>query len=206
MKILVMGAGALGSAVGGFLAKAGHDVTLVGRNPHMESIGEEGLTISGIWGNHKIENLTTQTNMDGLSSFDLILVTTKSPDTEKAAKELVGRGSIIISLQNGVGNEEILQKQLGKEKVLGGMVIIGFVITQPGKVKVTVMADKIKIGEMNGEKSPRLQKIVDMFNAANLPTEAVGNIQQWLWGKLFYNACLNPLGAILEVKYGKLAN
>ncbi len=202
-----MGAGALGSAVGGFLARAGYDVTLVGRENHMTAIQEKGLKISGIWGDHLIKKIRAETDTSKLPVQDLILLTTKSTDTEAAAKQikkLIGEGTVIVSLQNGVGNEEILQKICGKDRVLGGMVIIGFELAEPGHARVTVYADKIRIGEMSHEMTGRAEKIAELFNKADLPTEAVDNIKQFLWGKLLYNSCLNPLGAILDVNYGRL--
>lgn len=206
-KILIMGAGALGSAVGGFFAKAGNEVTFVGREKHILEIQKDGLKISGIWGEHVVNNIIAKTDISNIPVQDLILITTKSTDTKIVAeriKPLVGKDTIIVSLQNGIGNEEILQEICGKEKVLGGMVIIGFELLEYGHVKVTVFADKIKIGEMNYKLSERVEKVVKIFNDANLPTDGVDNIKQLLWGKVLYNSCLNPLGAILDVNYGKL--
>ena len=208
MKILVIGAGALGSAVGGFLAKAGHEVIFVGREKHILAIKKNGLKISGIWGEHLVTNIQAKTDITNLSPQELILVTTKSFDTVAAARQikpLIDKNTTIISLQNGLGNEGIIQKECGQDKVLGGMVIIGFELLVPGHVKVTVFADKIKIGEMNHIMTERVKKIVEIFNEAHLPTDAVDNIKQFLWAKLLYNSCLNPLGAILGVEYGKLA-
>jgi 2-dehydropantoate 2-reductase len=205
MNILVMGAGALGSAIGGFLAKSGNNVSLIGREKHISAINQNGLKISGIWGEHLVKNLKTSVN----SVQDVILLTTKSTDTIIAAKEIlpyIGENTLIISLQNGVGNEQILQEICGKKHVLGGMVIIGFEMVDYGHVKVTVFADKVKIGEMDHTLSLRVKDIVSVFNEANIPTEAVDNINQHLWGKLLYNSCLNPLGALLNVKYGELKN
>ena len=207
-----MGAGALGSAIGGFLSKSGYEVTFIGRKDHILAIEENGLKITGIWGNHLIKSIIPKTDLIDVSYQDLILFTTKSVDTKSAAEQLkrvksiVGDKTIIVSLQNGVGNEEILQSVFGEEKVLGGMVIIGFELLKPGEVKVTVFADRIKIGEMNQKSSERLKKIVKVFNGANLPTDAVCNIKQFLWQKLLYNSALNPLGAILGVNYGKLTD
>src|SRR4029077_8242569 len=90
MKILVFGAGAVGSTVGGMLARAGHEVTLVGRDPHMARIGASGLKISGLWGEHHVTTLKTATSIpDG--SFDGVLLTVKAYDTEAAAKTLAQR-------------------------------------------------------------------------------------------------------------------
>lgn len=91
MNILVMGAGAVGSVFGGFLAKAGHQVCLVGRERHMAAIRETGLQIEGIWGEHVVRNLSTSTTTGDVpaESFDLVLITTKSYDTEAAARQRI---------------------------------------------------------------------------------------------------------------------
>src|SRR6266446_3323561 len=91
MKILVFGAGAVGSAVGGMLARSGHTVTLVGRNPHMTRIASSGLKISGLWGDHHVTGLQTATEVPEATTPDWIFLTTKAYDTEAAAKVLLQR-------------------------------------------------------------------------------------------------------------------
>lgn len=180
MKILVMGAGALGLAIGGLLAKNGNEVTLIGRDEHINVINKEGLTISGIWGDHHITNCITPSDHRAIPPQDLILVATKSTGTNVAATEILPYlhdNTAIVSLQNGVGNEEILQEICGHNHVLGGMVIIGFEIVAPAHTRVTVFADSIKIGELDGSHSSRSQQIVTLFNDAHIPCEQVTDIQ-----------------------------
>ena len=214
MKILIMGAGALGTSFGGFLAKAKnedgerlHDVTLVGREMYMTPIKTHGLLITGIWGRHQAKNLKVVTHTkNSKPEYDLILLTTKAFDTEKAMeqiKHLIG-GAYVLSLQNGIGNEEIISKYTNK--VLGGMVIIGFEIAGPAHTKVTVFADNVKVGRLDNKMDKELKKIVEIFNDAGIPADMVENIHQYICAKALYNAALNPLGAILGVNYGKLTN
>ncbi|MCW3134661.1 MAG: ketopantoate reductase family protein [Methanophagales archaeon] len=209
MKILVMGAGALGSAFGGMLANAGYDVTLIGRESQMKPIRDHGLRISGIWGSHVIENIRATSELKENYKPDVILLTTKSFDTENAMQELqplIDDDSVVISLQNGIGNEEIIGKYVGEEHTMGGMVITGFEMPEPGEVEVTVSAATTKIGELNNENTPRLRKIVAMFNDAGIPSDAVDNIRMHIWAKALYSGALNPLSAIFRVGYGELAN
>ncbi|MCS4542045.1 MAG: ketopantoate reductase family protein [Euryarchaeota archaeon] len=206
MKVLVMGAGAVGSVVGGMLAKSGNDVTLVGRPWHMDAIKNNGLKISGLWGEFKVDVKAVYSTED-IEPQDLILMTTKAYDTEGAVKQilhLVKSDTLILSLQNGIGNCEIIEKYIPKS-VLGGMVITGFEIVKPGEVRVTVHAESVKIGELDGKITERAKRVVDMFNQAGIPTELSQNIRSVIWGKALYNSALNPLGAILKVKYGELA-
>src|SRR3954469_13655005 len=104
MKILIFGAGAVGSTVGGMLARAGHTVTLVGRNPHMSRITTSGLKIGGLWGDHHVTSMTTATDISTDLSPDWILLTTKAFDTENSARILANRfpDTIpVLHLQNG---------------------------------------------------------------------------------------------------------
>ncbi|MQY54502.1 MAG: 2-dehydropantoate 2-reductase [Methanosarcinales archaeon] len=209
MKFLVMGAGALGTAFGGMLADAGRDVTLIGRERHIKPIREHGLRISGIWGEHVIKNIRATSELNANYEPDVILLTTKSFDTENAIRELqplITDDSVVISLQNGIGNEEIIARYVGEEHAMGGTVITGFEILHPGEVEVTVSAATTKIGEFNNENTPRLRKIVAIFNEAGIPSDAVDNIRMHVWAKALYSAALNPLSAIFRVNYGKLSN
>jgi len=211
MKFLILGAGALGTAFGGMLATAGHDVTLIGREKHMKPIREHGLRISGIWGSHVIKNVRamSELNANCEPDTDVVLLATKSFDTENAMQELqplIADNSVVISLQNGIGNEEIISRYVGEEHTMGGMVITGFVTLHPGEVEVTVSAATTKIGELNNKITPRLRKIVAIFNEAGIPSDAVDNIRMHVWAKALYSAALNPLSAIFRVEYGKLSN
>ncbi|MDM8000651.1 MAG: 2-dehydropantoate 2-reductase [Dehalococcoidia bacterium] len=210
LNILVMGAGAVGSAVGGFLCLGGHRVTLVGRDPHMTAIRERGLHIGGIWGQHHAQELRTFTSVAQVprERFDLVLITTKSYDTRDAAREvlpLLSEDSLVISLQNGLGNVEAISEVVGQHRAVGGRLIFGIEIPEPGQVEITVYADKVMLGSpWRKVDLARLEAVAAAFTEAGVPTEATLEIGQFIWGKVLYNCCLNPLSALLEVNYGEL--
>ncbi|RJS83463.1 ketopantoate reductase family protein [Methanophagales archaeon] len=209
MNFLVMGAGALGTAFGGMLAAAGNDVTLIGRERHMKPIRDHGLEISGIWGSHMVKNINAKSELNVTDKTDVVLLTTKSFDTEAAIRALqphIHAQSVVISLQNGIGNEGTIARYVGEAHTMGGVVITGFEIPEPGEVNVTVTADTTKIGALNNKITPRLREIVAIFNDAGVPSDAVDNIQAHIWAKALYSAALNPLSAIFQVEYGRLAN
>ncbi len=231
MRFLVMGAGALGCAFGGMLAASHNDVILVGRERLMKPIRERGLLISGIWGRHHvwvsaavssvedaIEHIVgrkrNDDHADGAAGYpDVVLLTTKAYDTENAMKDLMpllarSPSTSVLSFQNGIGNVQTIAKFVGEKRAIGGMVITGFEIDAGGdvEVKVTVTADKTKIGMLNGEITPEISKIVHTLNSASIPTEAVRNIQSHIWAKALYNAALNPLSTIFGVPYGELVS
>lgn len=211
MNILVMGAGAVGSIFGGFLAKAGHHVSLVGRKGHMAAIRERGLHIQGIWGEHLIRNLNTFTTTREVPSghLDLVLITTKSYDTEEATRQalpLIAADTLLVSLQNGLGNIETISGIAGPHHVVGGRLIFGVEPVAEGRVKVTVYADKVMLGSPTGEVDfARIEGIAQAFTEAGIPTAATLEIERFIWGKMLYNCCLNALSALLEVTYGELS-
>ena len=211
MRILILGAGALGSVAGGFLARAGHDVSLLGRPAHIEAINTSGLYIEGIWGNHHVRSLTACTRIEDLpgSDFDLILIAVKSYDTQDAARlaaSVVSSGTWVCSYQNGLGNAELISRELGGDRVLGARVIYGARVAEPGRVEVTVIAAPTAIGAYNNPAAAATaEKVAAVMDKAGLPTVATDRIQTVLWSKVAYNCALNPLSALLNVPYGALA-
>ncbi len=154
MRILVLGCGAIGSVFGGFLAKDGHEVVLLGRREHMEVINREGLLIEGIWGRHRVTHLKGYTSLEEIKTqegrdFDLILLTVKSYDTENMVREylkILDKKTPMISLQNGIGNIEKIAELMGKEYAIGGRVIFGAEVPGWGTVRVTVYAEEDMLG------------------------------------------------------------
>ncbi|HTL71425.1 MAG TPA: 2-dehydropantoate 2-reductase, partial [Candidatus Eisenbacteria bacterium] len=132
MKVLVFGAGGIGSVFGGFLARTGHEVTLLGRPWHLDAVRKNGLTITGIWGDYRIKAFDLETSAAELArrdpSFDLILLTVKSFDTARAVEELaplMKEETMLVSLQNGLGNVETILKKVPADRFLAGRVIFG---------------------------------------------------------------------------------
>jgi 2-dehydropantoate 2-reductase len=210
MKILVMGAGAVGSVFGGLLAESGQAVSLIGRESYMQAVRDNGLRISGIWGEHLIRNIRTYTSAKEIdkADFDVILLTTKSFDTEAAVKEvlpLVGPKTLIVSLQNGIGNIETITSLAGKEHTLGGRVIFGIEFVAPGHFKVTVIADKVLLGTVSKDvPKERIVELAATITRAGVPTDTTDDINKFVWLKVLYNCCLNAPTALLDTIYGKL--
>jgi 2-dehydropantoate 2-reductase len=201
LRIAIMGAGAIGSVIGGMLARKGHKVTLVGRKPHMDAIAETGLHISGIWGTHTVLDLTTALEPPG-EHQDIIFLTVKSFDTEKGGLEalrMAGPETVIVSIQNGLGNVETLIEIAGKDRIIGGMAIFGAAIIEP-------IASETLIGEIDGSNSVRVNAIAHLLDSAGIPTKTSENIMRDIWHKVLYNIALNPLSALFQVPYGEIAD
>lgn len=215
MRFLVFGAGAVGSAFGGFLRKAGNPVTLFGRSAALAPIREHGLRISGIWGDHRVHGFDLCSDPALLApGFDVILFSVKSYDTRGAArllKPLLTPDTLVISLQNGVGNVEMLREVTGHGPILAGRVIFGSALPAPGHVTITVYTEPVMIGfpaAVSGQIPPALQKKAEdaasIIAASDIPCGYTREIEKFLWAKMIYNCALNPLGAIHRVPYGAL--
>lgn len=210
MRLLIMGAGALGSAVGGFMADAGHQVTLVGRERHMGAIARNGLRITGIWGERLVRTLVPLTSAGDVipGELDLILITVKSYDTATAVQAvapLLTENTLVCSYQNGLGNAETIATIAGWERTVGARAIFGVRIVEPGWVEVTVIAQPTALGVYAADApEARVRAIAEAMDTAGLPTEFSTEISTLLWSKVAYNSALNPLSALLDVPYGRL--
>ncbi len=206
-----MGAGSIGSVVGGFLALSGQDVFFLGKGEHAESLLSDGLNICGIWGEHRVEKPRGATSIHGMieSGFspEWTLLCVKSYDTKAALEDLMPvipslKG--IISLQNGLGNIEAIEKAAAGKSV-GGRVIFGARTLSPGKVEVTVCADDVLLGPVSQD-CKGVEEVVEAFSVAGIPCRFERNILSFIWDKVLYNCCLNALATILKTDYGHLGS
>ena len=213
-KVLIAGAGAVGSVFGGFLRKAGEAVTLLGREDHIRAIEQGGLEITGIWGEHRVEGFSLATDPRELAGrYDTVFLTVKSYDTAAMIRETapaLAPDGVVIAAQNGLGNLEKVAELIGPDRTLGGRVIFGTEITAPGKVRVTVYADRFIIGgydrAVGRARQSRIGNIVSVLEGSGIPSGSTEEIQPFLWAKILYNCPLNPLGALLDVEYGALGD
>jgi len=214
-SFLVAGAGAVGSALGGMLRLAGHEVALLGRNrAHMEAVRAAGLRLTGIWGEHVATGFRVVEDagdLAGPDAIDYVMVTTKSFDTEALLDRIapVLPGAQFVSVQNGLGNIEAIRARVGPERTIGGMIIIGFSIPAPGRVAVTVYGGEVILGRPDAERSrpadAAVSRLAEVFTRAGVPARTTDNVAAAVWGKVLYNCALNALGAVLDAPYGELA-
>jgi len=204
MDIVVFGAGSLGSLFGALLARSSeHDVTLVGRDPHVSEIRETGLRVTGTEAFTVHPTATTEgTDL----AADLALVTVKAFDTETAAEALAtGEFRAVCSLQNGMGNEETLARYLDCP-VLAGTTSYGAAHRAPGEVEWNGR-DDLTIGPWEPRDVDEIaEEVGGAFAAANVPATVVtaDSIREQLWRKLAVNAAINPVTALARVPNGAL--
>lgn len=200
MRIVVFGAGSLGSLVGGLLARC-HDVVLVGRDPHVSAVRSEGLDVEG--------EVTASVNPDARTAVpdgrsDLAVVTVKSYDTAEAAGALAdGAVRATLSLQNGLDNEQRLAGVLDGP-VLAGTCTYGARLVEPGRVRCTGVGT-VTLGPRNGGESVLAEAVGTGFDAAGIETTVVTDMPHRLWVKLAVNAGINAVTALARVDNGALA-
>lgn len=207
MKFCFLGAGALGSAIGGTLARNGKEVYLVDQwQEHVDRINQDGLIFVEDENEIRIP-IKAVTDPSTLGTMDVIVVLVKSFATEAAIKQaspLIGPETVVVSLQNGLGNEEIIEKQVGSEKIIGGKAYVGGVLKAPGKIIPGVFGKEICIGEMTGETTERIKKIAQEFNDGGIITKISDNIKGMIWDKLLINVATGALAGITGLGYGDL--
>jgi 2-dehydropantoate 2-reductase len=184
-------------------------VAFIGRGEHFEQAQVQGLSLDGIWGEFQVGRLATPTGDPAVPDlYNVILLCVKSYHTAAAcrrARDRLAPQGLIISVQNGLGNLEIIAQEFGAERTVGARVIFGAQVTRPGLVTVTVYAAPVLLGAMApGLPHGNLARVADDLNRAGIPTEVVDQIVPHLWDKVLYNCALNPLGAILGARYGTL--
>ncbi len=190
LRIGIMGAGAIGCYVGGCLAAAGHDVTFVGRERLRKELAETGLTVCGLNGERPRtvtkEKLVFATELAALADRDVILVCVKSAQSEEAAEQLapvVGEKAIVVSMQNGVRNADVLRAGLPGVAVQGGIVGFNVVSKENGNFRQATTGPLVI--EASGDR--RVQRLGDLLAEAGLEVEIAGDIRPLQWSKLVMN-------------------
>jgi 2-dehydropantoate 2-reductase len=199
MQVAIIGAGAIGCFYGGLLLRAGHDVTFIGRQPHVDAINAHGLLLDmqGFTGHLPAR---AATNTTALAAPDLVLVCVKSADTETAGHSLAGHlrpDTSVLSLQNGVDNAQRLRAVTG-HPVISAVVYVGTGMAGPGHVKHHG-GGGLAIGA-----SPASEALARALNAAGIRTTISDDIDTTLWSKLVINCAFNALSAVAGIAYGPM--
>jgi 2-dehydropantoate 2-reductase len=197
--------------MGSCLSEAGHEVWLINRRAdHVEAMNKHGLSVRingvdttiSVKAARSAQDIAAQTG-----TVDLILVMVKSFHTIEAitsATSIVGPNTVVLSLQNGLGHEEVLSDVVGRGKVLAGKTYAGGVMLGPGQIIRGTEGKETYIGELDGRLTDRVQSIAQVFNAAGLITHISDNIMGTMWEKLLVNVATGALSGITHLTYGNL--
>ena len=207
MTIAILGAGALGCTIGAALTEAGHDAWLIGRpGPHVDALRTDGLRVDDDTGSRTIAVQATA-DPDDIGVADLVIVLVKSfqtRDAMRAAQALVGAETAVLSLQNGLGHEELLSAAIGREHVLLGSTLVGGVLLGPGHIRTGTASRQTWIGEVEGPGTPRTHAVATLLNSAGLTTSVSDDMAATRWEKLLINVATGAIAGLTGLTYGQL--
>jgi 2-dehydropantoate 2-reductase len=205
IRVAVLGAGAVGCFFGGMLARAGHEVTLIGRPVHVDAFRKTGLHFEALkFNEHVVVHASTEAG--AVRGARLVLFCVKSTDTEEAAGQIapfLDAGSIVVNLQNGVDNTERIQARIACA-VVPAAVYVATEMAGPGHLKHHGRGDLV-IGALGGNvRADTLAQVKQWFEAAGVPIVISDNVAGELWAKLVANCAYNALSAITQLPYGTM--
>ena len=206
MKIGVVGAGGVGGYFGGRLAVADHDVAFRARGPHLAAIREHGLRVRSLRGDFTAA-VPAHDDTKQMGRCDVVLFCVKTYDTESAASQLgplIGDATAVVSLQNGIDNEEKIAAVVGEDHVAGGAAFIFSAITEPGVVTHTGGPARIAFGEMDGAVTPRMEQLLAACRDAAIDATIPPDIRVVLWNKFAFICATAGMTAAVRLPLGEI--
>ncbi len=206
MRIAVIGTGGVGGYLGARLHHAHNDVVFVARGAHLHAMQQHGLKLESPEGDLTIHATFTDT-LIGFKPFDCFIIGVKSFDTRAAAeiaRPALKNDSIILSIQNGVENEELIAQTIGRQYVLTGIAYIFSTIHAPGIIRHEGGAGKFRFGETDGTVSQRSCTLENTFRSAGIEGAAIENVGKFLWQKWIFICGLGGMTAFARKTIGEV--
>ncbi len=207
MRIVVFGTGGVGGFFGGRLAHAGDDVTFIARGEHLRAIKASGLKVDSTLGDFVVVPAKATDDVSEVGEVDLVIVGVKAWQVSEAAramKPLVGPGTTVLPLQNGVDAVAQLVTELGADRIIGGLCRIVSLVVGPGHIKHAGFTPSIVIGEIDDRRTDRITRIEQLFKRAGLEITVAPDIQAALWTKFLFIASFSGVGAMANAPAGVL--
>jgi 2-dehydropantoate 2-reductase len=210
MRIVMMGSGGVGGFFGARLARAGEDVAFVARGAHLDAIRERGILVENQpQGDLRVDGVRASSDPADLGPADLVILSVKLWDTEHAARAIqpiVGPGTAVLSLQNGVIKDDILRRVFPENSIMGGVAYVATHIARPGVIHQTGTMQRIVVGEYDGSLSARARSLHEALLRSGVTAELSTDVRRSIWEKYVFlvglsattSATRRPLGAVLE--------
>lgn len=208
-RVAVVGAGGTGVFYGGALARAGADVTMIARGPHLEAIKKKKLSLKSVLLGDFVVECSATDDMSSIEKVDLVIFAVKSWSTDNAIEamkiaHMVDEETIIISTQNGIDSELQLSRAFGRDHIVGCSAAVSAMISEPGIITQNGGPGSLVLGELNGGSSDRVDNLVERCLAAGLAAESHDNIELALWQKFAVICALSGMTALTRKPLGEI--
>ena len=204
MKIAIVGAGAMGSLFGGLLAERGTDIQLLDIwTEHVQAINSGGLCVEHQGTGRSIE-VNATTDWEAIGRVDLAVIFVKSIHTGAAAEtaaRLLDAQGLALTLQNGLGNADVIAEHIAPDRILAGTTSHGATLLEPGKIRHAGVGPTL-IGSWSGGDEKAAGRVAETFSAAGIDTQAVDNVRSLIWDKLLINVGINAITALTGINNG----
>ncbi len=207
MKFLVYGIGGVGGYFGGKLSRAGFEVSMIARGSHLEEIKKNGLKVESINGDFTTHPKIASDNPNELETPNLILMGVKSWQLKKAAISVlpvIDEKTMILPLQNGANNVEILREVFPEKQVLGGLCNIISFVKAPGIIKHASFEPRIIFGETDNAKTQRILELKKCFDKAEITNIISEDIQLEIWKKFLFITTISAIGGLTRVTIDRI--
>ncbi|WP_142827420.1 ketopantoate reductase family protein [Planococcus soli] len=206
MKILIVGAGAIGGYFGGRLLEKGEDVTFLVREGRKKKLQQTGLKIQSKHGDLQLQPKLI-TKKEQSSPFDIVLVSTKSYQLEDAIEDIqpfTGPKTMILPLLNGISHLQPLIRAFGEERVIGGLCFVETTLAEDGTIVQTSPVHQLIYGERTGKKTERIEKLEQAFSGTKAEFIKSDNINQEMWHKYLFITAMSGITSMMESPIGPI--
>jgi 2-dehydropantoate 2-reductase len=206
LRIAIAGSGGVGGYFGGRLAAGGADVTFIARGAHLRALRANGLRIESPKGDLHLASVTATDDPSTIGPVDAVLFAVKLYDAESAAAllpPLIGADTVIVPLQNGVDAAATVANAVGPAHVAGGVAYVSAVVSEPGVIRHTAL-DRLAFGELDGTRSPRLERLFDACRTSGFQATFSDHIDVEIWSKFVRLSVLSGMTSVTRSPIGPL--
>jgi 2-dehydropantoate 2-reductase len=206
MRIAIMGTGGVGGYYGGLLSQKGQEVIFIARGAHLQAMRAQGLQVKSVHGDFSVSPVNATDDPKEVGPVDLILFTTKTYDTDRAAqviKAMVGKETVVVPLQNGIDAAERIGSYVGREHLVGGVTWLSAAIDGPGVIGQYSQFRRVVLGEFDGKMTARLKKIYETLQTTGITVELSEDILKVLWTKFVFISAASALGSLSRASIGE---